>query len=133
MRIHIALDVRNLKAAEAFYATLLGQAAFRTQPGYVQFLTDRLNLALSEGPSALPSAGHFGFEVESPADVEASLARIRAADMAVEVESDVVCCYARQEKFWAVDPDGNRWETFFVRERHMDPALPVTSGCCSPA
>lgn len=99
----------------------------------MQLLTDRLNLALSEGPSTVPAAGHFGFEVGSPADVEAALARVRAAKIKFEVESDVQCCYARQEKFWAVDPDGNRWETFFVRERQVDAAVPAVSGCCGPA
>lgn len=76
MRTHIAFPVRDLSASRAFYEIFLGQRVFRTQPGYAQFLTEHLNLALTETREAAPSAGHFGIEVRSPEDVDTSLARV---------------------------------------------------------
>ena len=27
-------------------------------------------------------------------------------------EEGVTCCYAKQDKFWVTDPDGNAWEFY---------------------
>ena len=39
-------------------------------------------------------------------------ARFEAAGVSVRSEDDTVCRYARQDKFWVQDPDGNEWERF---------------------
>jgi len=33
-----------------------------------------------------------------------------------DVEREETCCYANQTKVWASDPEGRRWETYFVHE-----------------
>ncbi|MCB1171491.1 MAG: hypothetical protein KDK25_14190, partial [Leptospiraceae bacterium] len=40
-------------------------------------------------------------------------------------EKEVACCYAKQDKFWAVDPDGVQWEVYFFHEdvEFNDPAF----------
>ena len=47
-------------------------------------------------------------EVEEQAD------RLEAAGLALDVEGDVVCCYARQDKHWVTGPDGQKWENYVV-------------------
>ncbi len=133
MRTHIALSVSDLEASRAFYRRLLGVDAHRAQPGYVQFLNADLNLALSAHGGARAAQGHFGLEVDSAAAVEERLDRVRAAGLEATVERDVTCCYARQTKFWLSDPDGNRWETFYVAERQMLAVGSQDETCCQPA
>lgn len=38
--------------------------------------------------------------------------RLERAGMPTKRENGVECCYARQTKFWAHDPDGNLWEVY---------------------
>jgi hypothetical protein len=46
-------------------------------------------------------------------------------------EKDTTCCYARQDKFWVSDPDGNRWEVYTVLEDVETVAPePATVACC---
>lgn len=55
------------------------------------------------------------------------LSRLQASGLKPEVETDTLCCPARQEKFWVPDLDGHRWEVFWVRERFLE-AFPVANG-----
>jgi hypothetical protein len=43
------------------------------------------------------------------------------------------CCYAKQDKTWVHDPDGNEWEVFVVLEDNLPekPGSPETA-CCAP-
>ena len=125
MRTHIALSVKDLAASVRFYQALLGAPPARVLPGYAQFLLDEpgLNLALSQAGRPAGAGGaargqHFGVEVEDAAAVRSALERVRAHGLAAQVEEDVLCCHARQDKFWATDPDGHRWEVFAVAERY---------------
>lgn len=129
MRTHIALDVSNLDQAVDFYRVLFGVTPFRVLPGYAQFLLEdpTLNLALIEGHPTPHSTGHYGIEVPELTLVADMLSRIQASGLNPEVEADTLCCHARQEKFWVHDPDGHRWEVFWVRERFLE-APPDASG-----
>ena len=58
------------------------------------------------------------------------------------VEDDVTCCYAVQDKVWAIDPDGHRWEIFLVTDadapvhsenRTVEPTEPDQAPCCAPS
>ncbi|ADU51562.1 Glyoxalase/bleomycin resistance protein/dioxygenase [Thermaerobacter marianensis DSM 12885] len=132
MRVHIALPVSDLPASVRFYERFFGKPPARMLPGYAQFLLDNpgLNLALTQaGPAKEPgsaagsatSTHHFGIEVESVTEVRSALERVRDGGLAATVEEDTLCCYSRQDKFWVVDPDGHRWEVFFVSRRHGSP------------
>jgi hypothetical protein len=52
-------------------------------------------------------------------------------------EMDTNCCYANQDKFWVVDPDGYHWEVYSFNEdvEFNDPryAKESTTACCSPS
>jgi catechol 2,3-dioxygenase-like lactoylglutathione lyase family enzyme len=128
-RTHIALDVSHLDQAVRFYQAFLGAEPLRVLPGYAQFLleTPALNLALAERRKTQRQAGHFGIEVADLAGLEEALTRVRESGLNPEVEADALCCHSRQEKFWVMDPDGHRWELFWVRERFTEAS---ESACC---
>jgi catechol 2,3-dioxygenase-like lactoylglutathione lyase family enzyme len=117
--MHLSLATRDLDASIAFYATLLGAAPAKTLPDYALFISEQpgLELALDLDGGAVAAPGqHFGIVVESVDAVEAQVERLRAAGYAIDVEREETCCYANQTKVWASDPDGRRWETYFVHD-----------------
>jgi len=119
MKMHLNLATRDLDASVAFYATLLGASPAKTLSDYALFITENpgLELALDlDGGAVAPPGQHFGIVVESPDAVESQIERLRRAGYAIEVEREETCCYANQTKVWASDPDGRRWETYFVHE-----------------
>ena len=52
--------------------------------------------------------------------MQAARLRLTAAGLATFDEGDTVCCYARQDKLWATDPDGNRWEVYVLLDDMLD-------------
>ncbi|MCA9708484.1 MAG: VOC family protein [Myxococcales bacterium] len=119
-RVHVALAVRDVARATRFYRALLGQAPTKERPGYAKFevLDPPLNLALNETPqaSAPPLPQHFGIQVKQRATIGSIATRLHEAGFSSEVEEQVTCCYAVQDKRWATDPDGHRWELFIVTD-----------------
>ena len=70
--------------------------------------------------------------VEKPEDVDAAIARLRAAGYPIDVETVETCCYAVQNKVWATDPDGRR-ETYYVSAEDEERDSPETTCCGGPA
>jgi predicted enzyme related to lactoylglutathione lyase len=116
MRVQLALNVRDLEQAVAYYSKLFGTAPAKRRPGYANFAIDRppLKLVLLEAPDAAERLNHLGVEVFEQADVDEAVARLGAAGIAGEIEVDRTCCYARQNKVWSSDPQGARWEFYRV-------------------
>ncbi len=117
MKMHLNLATRDLDASVAFYRTLLSVEPAKHYGDYALFLTEDpgLELALDADPDTKVIEGaHYGVVVKKAEDVDAAIARLTAAGHAVDVETDETCCYAVQNKVWATDPDGRRWETYFV-------------------
>lgn len=116
MRIQLALNVRDLEEAVAYYGKLFGAAPHKRRPGYANFALDRppLKLVLIENPGAAERLNHLGVEVTESAQVDEAIARLSAAGIAGEIEVDRTCCYARQDKVWSSDPQGARWEFYRV-------------------
>jgi catechol 2,3-dioxygenase-like lactoylglutathione lyase family enzyme len=126
MRIQLALNVRDLEEAVAYYSKLFGAEPHKRKPGYANFALDRppLKLVLLEVPDAAERLNHLGVEVSSAAAVEEAIARLSAAGIAGEIEMDRTCCFARQDKIWSSDPQGARWEFYRVladAERFAEP------------
>lgn len=137
-RVHMGLAVRNLEQSQAFYTTLLGQPPSKIRPRYAKFEVTEppVNLTLNEtmeqtGPNN--AVAHFGIQVQSTEAITEIAGRLARAGIAIEVEEQVTCCYAVQDKIWATDPDGNRWEVFVVID-NLDAAspsgAPVNSETC---
>ena len=171
LKPHLSLNVRDVDAAVDFYRALFGTEPVKhyhdetvvhsilqddtgvdsrqRRTGYAKFdlETPALNFVLNQIPGtrfdARGTLSHLGLQVDSTSDVVAMRERAVAAGLAPRDEMAVACCYARQDKFWLADPDGNEWEVFTVLE-HLTPealhAQDARSACdtgcatsCSPA
>jgi catechol 2,3-dioxygenase-like lactoylglutathione lyase family enzyme len=133
MKMHLNLATRDLSASVAFYRTLLAAEPAKHYGDYALFLTENpgLELALDYDATATAIEGaHYGVVVDKPEDVDAAIARLRSAGLSVDIETEETCCYAVQNKVWATDPDGRRWETYFVlaETEERDDAATV---CCA--
>jgi catechol 2,3-dioxygenase-like lactoylglutathione lyase family enzyme len=135
-RIHMGLAVHNLERSVAFYSTLLGRGPTKTRPRYAKFEVAEppVNLALNEvgGPTGPNNpVAHFGIQVKSTKAVAEVAARLRAAGLETAVEENVTCCYAVQDKVWATDPDGNKWEVYVVLDNDAPRHQSSQDACCS--
>lgn len=134
-RVHIGLGVRDLNRSIAFYRSLLETEPAKLRPRYAKFesTAPSLNLSLNETAGAtapVNAVAHFGIQVKSSAAVRAAARRLEAAGLRVEVEERTACCYAVQNKVWATDPDGNKWEVFVVLETESDQYNNAATSCC---
>ena len=118
MRIQLALNVRDLDRAVAYYEKLFDTPVNKRKPGYANFAIQEppLKLVLFENPGAGERLNHLGVEVFDDEDVHAATDRLRASGMAERVEDETTCCYAKANKVWASDPQGMRWEWYRVIE-----------------
>src|SRR5687767_6457245 len=134
-RIHIALAVKSLEPSVAFYRTLFGQGPTKARPRYAKFEVAEppVNLALNEvgGPTGPNNpVAHFGIQVKSTEAVNRVAERLKVAGMETTTEENVTCCYAVQNKVWATDPDGNKWEVYVVLDNDGAHHHPSQSACC---
>lgn len=119
MKTHLNLATADLEKSVAFYRTLLDAEPAKRLADYALFITEDpgLELALDLDPEAKLSHGaHFGVVVDSADEVDAAVARLEASGLRTLVEREETCCYAKQTKVWATDPDGRRWEVYTVHE-----------------
>ena len=115
MRLHINLNVENLENSVRFYSELFAAAPTVLKDDYAKWMLDdpKVNFAIS---TRRPVAGtdHFGIQVESEDQLNEVHARLKAAELPMSEEGRVACCYARSDKAWIFDPDGNAWESFYT-------------------
>jgi catechol 2,3-dioxygenase-like lactoylglutathione lyase family enzyme len=131
MRPHISINVSNVGNSVEFYKKVFGQSPQKQTDNYAKFDLNEpaLNFSMQSG-SELSRVSHFGIEVDSADDVMKWQKSLTEQGLVKLVESDTKCCFARQDKVWFTDPDGNEWEVFYVYEQ-----LPLTktsekSSCC---
>jgi catechol 2,3-dioxygenase-like lactoylglutathione lyase family enzyme len=118
-RVQLSINVSDFGAAVSFYSRLLGTAPAKVRPGYANFAVDDPPLKLvlnSPGNGPGGTINHLGVEVDSAGDVTRTEARLAAAGLATESRPGTECCYARQDKVWAHDPDGVAWEYYTALE-----------------
>jgi catechol 2,3-dioxygenase-like lactoylglutathione lyase family enzyme len=132
MKTHLNLATKDLNASVAFYRTLLLTEPAKHYADYALFLTEEpgLELALDLDPHTNVGEGaHYGIVVDTTEDVDAAIARFQAAGYPIDVEREETCCYAVQNKMWATDPDGRRWETYYVVAETAE--RDEAGSCCS--
>ncbi len=117
VKFHLSLNVANLDASVAFYRVLFGVEPAKCYPDYAKFELAEPPLALSLEPQPHAAGGalnHLGFRLSgAPALVEMQR-RLESAGISTTREQGVECCYARQSKFWVLDPDRNNWEMYVI-------------------
>lgn len=141
MKVHISLNVKDINDSVEFYSKMLSaepvkffkeerkshsavsgemkEENAKTNSGYAKFDIQNppLNLVLNEvGFAAGGSLSHLGLQVESTDDVLGFKKRWEETGLFTVDEMEVDCCYAKQDKTWVRDPDGNEWEAFVVLE-----------------
>jgi len=138
MRFQLALNVRDLDEAVAYYSKLLGAPVNKRKPGYANFAVENppIKLVLFEAPNASERLNHVGFEMDA-GEVAASAERLEVADVATRVILDETCCYAKKATVYAHDPEGLMWEFYQFRgdsESFGEPAPEPapTDSCCTP-
>lgn len=140
-KVHISLNVTNVNESQKFYESFLKTLANKVRSGYVNFdLNDpTLKLAIQKRRSFQIGQGkvsHLGIQVPTPKDVDTTINRLSDEGFYIKEEKDEVCCFAKQDKVWVQDPDGNRWEVYavtdemkFVEEQSRSATKKQTS-CC---
>jgi catechol 2,3-dioxygenase-like lactoylglutathione lyase family enzyme len=130
-KVHLSINVSDINASVDFYRRLFGTEPVKVRADYAKFdvaqppLNFTMNLA--EAGTGGPLS-HLGIQVDSTADVLAAGKRWTENGIATLDEMKTDCCYALQDKIWAADPDGNRWEVFTVLENTEGRAA---SPCCA--
>jgi catechol 2,3-dioxygenase-like lactoylglutathione lyase family enzyme len=136
LKAHLAINVRNVEPSILFYRKLFGIEPSKVRHGYAKFDVQNppLNFTLNEVPFENAGAlSHMGIQVASTADVLAIRQKWAEAGLLTRDEMQTECCYARQDKTWVHDPDGNEWEAFVVLQDNLPekPGQNETS-CCAP-
>ena len=136
MRLQLALNVRNLEEAVAYYSRLFGVQPHKERHGYANFAIERppLKLVLLENPHADERLNHLGVEVFDQGEVEAALKRLEPQGLVEEVQRQETCCYATQDKVWSREPQGLRWEWYRITDDNPPEAAMLTgTACCAGA
>ena len=142
-KVHLSLNVSDLDRSVAFYEAFFGAPAHKRRPGYANFdLTEpplKLALNRAEVAAGAGALNHLGLQVATRAQVDAARERLIASGLATFDEGDTTCCYARQDKIWAHDPDGNGWEVYALLDDRLDdeahdhrgnPLTETGAACC---
>lgn len=134
LRLQLALNVHNLDEAVVFYSKFFGARPHKIRPGYANFAieTPPLKLVLFENPEADERLNHLGVEVFSQAEVDAARKRFADSGILDAEEDGTVCCHARQNKIWANDGQGLKWEWYRVTDDAPEQAS-GQAGCCAGA
>ena len=139
LKAHLAINVRNVERSIVFYRKLFGIEPSKVRRGYAKFDVQNppLNFTLNEAP--LKDAGalsHMGIQVASTTDLFSVRKKWVEAGLITRDEMQTECCYAKQDKTWVHDPDGNEWEVFVVLEDNLPERVSQgatgTTACCAP-
>ncbi|HNR06201.1 MAG TPA: ArsI/CadI family heavy metal resistance metalloenzyme [Saprospiraceae bacterium] len=154
-RMHVSLYVSDLDQTIAFYNSFFGQSPVKVKTHYAKYVLEQPSLIISfvEHKDRVQSHfGHLGFQVETPEVMHAALDRMKESGLETREEMGVNCCFAKQDKFWVMDPDGVEWEVYYFHEdaEFNDPryemedqkvqktamteifSTPVKEPCCAP-
>lgn len=134
MRPHISLDVRDVSKSVAFYEKVFTVPPQKQVADYAKFDLKRpaLNFSLVSSTGEVSAVDHLGIEVETEDEIAEWKARLQREGILGKVEENIACCFARQDKFWFTDPDGNAWEIFTIHEQ-LEVTGPLSqTGCCAP-
>ncbi|TMH97911.1 MAG: glyoxalase/bleomycin resistance/dioxygenase family protein [Betaproteobacteria bacterium] len=139
-RFHVHVAVHDLEKSVRFYSALFAAEPTVKKDDYAKWQLDdpRVNFAIS---AQVKKSGldHLGIQAEDSAELEQLRVRLAQADVCTSEQKGALCCYARSDKYWTIDPQGIAWESF-----HTLDSVPVygedqrtqpcehKSACCAP-
>src|SRR5262245_6487664 len=124
IKFHLSLNVTDLGRSIDFYRVLFGVEPAKRHDDYAKFELEEPPVVFSLVPRAPGPGGslsHLGFRVSSAEQLQSAQERLAAAGICTQDQNGTVCGYAKQDKFWVTDPDGNFWEVYLIEE-DVDPA-----------
>jgi catechol 2,3-dioxygenase-like lactoylglutathione lyase family enzyme len=124
VKFHLSLNVADLGRSIDFYRVLFGVEPAKCHDDYAKFELDEPPLVFSLAPRAPGPGGslsHLGFHVTGSDELRRVQERLAAAGICTQDQNGTVCGYARQDKIWTWDPDGNFWEIYIALEE-VEPA-----------
>jgi catechol 2,3-dioxygenase-like lactoylglutathione lyase family enzyme len=137
-RMHVSLYVSDIQKTIQFYSDFFGATPTKVKPKYAKFTLDNPSLIISFVENAervQQNFGHLGFQVESIEDLQIKLWQAKKKNLVSKEEIGTNCCFAKQDKFWANDPDGVQWEVYYFHEdaEFNDPHYEMNeaSACCT--
>jgi catechol 2,3-dioxygenase-like lactoylglutathione lyase family enzyme len=117
-KVHVSLDVTDIQASISFYSALFNTSPTKVKPGYAKFDMEApaINLTLQEiQRCCIQGLSHLGIRVDSLGEVAGYKARLNSAGIETQDELGSTCCRALQDKVWASDPTGYRWEVYVFK------------------
>jgi len=134
--MHVSLYVSDLKDSLSFYTAFFGHEPLKVKPGYAKYVLEQPSLIISfveNKERVQQNFGHLGFQVETPEELQSRLEVAKAKNLVSRQETGTSCCYAKQDKFWATDPDGVQWEVYYFHEdaEFNDPHYANDVACCA--
>jgi len=138
--MHISVD--DLDRSIGFYSTLFGAPPAVVKDDYAKWMLEdpRVNLAISSR-GRLSGVDHVGIQAETAGELAELATRLKSAGETTFDQEATICCYAKSDKSWVVDPSGVRWETFHTLDEAttygeeepvaaIEGAAPARSACC---
>lgn len=136
MKFHTSLPVTSITETKKFYSSLFNSVPTKEEEGYIKFLPDQIDLNISFIRSNEIQIGlHLGFEVKDADQLDIVYKRLEESGLlktSDKKREDSVCCFARQDKFWVVDPSGYEWEIYTVINDTKTFGSESKSSCCAP-
>ena len=130
----------DLQKSIDFYNSFFASEPVKIKLAYAKYVLENPSLIISfvENKERVKSNfGHLGFQVETVEDLNIKLWEAKKKNIVSKEEIGTTCCYAKQDKFWATDPDGVQWEVYYFHEdaEFNDPHYESSeaSACCTPA
>jgi len=137
-RMHVSLYVSDINDSIEFYSKFFEQPPVKIKPKYAKYVLEKPSLIISfvENKDRVQSNfGHLGFQVETLKELNEKLEVAKSKNLVAREEIGTNCCYAKQDKFWANDPDGVQWEVYYFHAdaEFNDPhyEMKEASACCT--
>lgn len=136
-RLHVHIGVDQLEEAIQFYSRLLGAEPVKRKPDYAKWMLDDpcVNLAISTRVET-KGVDHLGIQVDDEQELEEIRQRLISGNLLVTEEKETLCCYAKSDKNWIVDPAGIPWEAYRTMEDaeiFSTHSTQADTACCEPA
>jgi catechol 2,3-dioxygenase-like lactoylglutathione lyase family enzyme len=135
MKAHLSIDVKNVGQSVEFYEKVFDVKPQKQSGNYAKFdlRNPALNFSMqSQVGHPASRVNHLGIEVDSPEDLSQWQSRLQSLGLVKRAETQTSCCFARQDKLWFEDPDGNAWEVFHVYEQLPVHASGLKDSQCCP-
>ncbi|HZW54593.1 MAG TPA: VOC family protein [Candidatus Elarobacter sp.] len=120
---HVALAVRDVERASAFYQRILGAVEVYRHDTFAQLQTPgaRDVIVLERDVKRAGTRGgiaHFGFRLQRPKDIDAAVRAVKKAGGRVREHGEFV---PGEPYLFAIDPDGYEFEIWYELPTPVDP------------